>query len=83
MKNRMYYLLVLCYIAVVGIILYINGVFTGDIPDQVNLIINLVFLLIIGIIFCITAPITNLIIFVIYFMFAAIDRYFILYVHKP
>lgn len=54
MKNRMYYLLVLCYIAVVGVILYINGVFTGNIPDQVNLIINLVFLLIIGIIFCIS-----------------------------
>ena len=54
MKNRMYYLLVLCYIAVVGAILYINGVFTGNIPDQVNLIINLVFLLIIGIIFCIS-----------------------------
>ena len=54
MKNRMYYLLVLCYIAVVGIILYINGVFTGNIPDRANLIINLVFLLIIGIIFCIS-----------------------------
>jgi len=54
MKNRMYYLLVLCYIAVVGIILYINGVFTGNIPDRANLIINLVFLLIIGVIFCIS-----------------------------
>ena len=54
MKNRMYYLLVLSYIAVVGIILYINGVFTGDIPDRANLAINLTFLLIIGIIFCIS-----------------------------
>ncbi len=54
MKNRMYYLLVLCYIMVVGIILYINGVFTGNIPDRANLVINLVFLLIIGIIFCIS-----------------------------
>ena len=54
MKNRMYYLLVLCYIAVVGIILYINGVFTGNIPDRVNLVINLGFLLIIGVIFCIS-----------------------------
>ena len=54
MKNRMYYLLVLCYIAVVGIILYINGVFTGNILDRTNLIINLVFLLIIGIMFCIS-----------------------------
>ncbi len=54
MKNRVYYLLVLCYIAVVGIILYINGVFTGNIPDRANLVINLVFLLIIGVIFCIS-----------------------------
>ena len=54
MKSRMYYLLVLSYIAVVGIILYINGVFTGDIPDRANLVINLVFLLIIGVIFCIS-----------------------------
>ena len=54
MKNRMYYLLVLCYVAVVGIILYINGVFTGNIPDRANLVINLVFLLIIGVIFCIS-----------------------------
>ena len=38
---------------------------------------------VIGIIFSITAPITNLVIFVTYFMFAAIDRYFILYVYKP
>lgn len=53
MKSRMYYLLVLSYIAVVGIILYINGVFTGDIPDRANLVINLTFLLIIGVIFCI------------------------------
>ena len=54
MKNRMYYLLVLCYVAVVGIILYINGVFTGNIPDRANMVINLVFLLIIGVIFCIS-----------------------------
>ena len=54
MKSRLYYLLVLCYIAVVGIILYVNGVFTGNIPDRANLVINLTFLLIIGVIFCIS-----------------------------
>lgn len=54
MKNRLYYLLVLSYVMVVGIILYINGVFTGDIPDRANLVINLVFLLIIGVIFAIS-----------------------------
>ena len=41
MKNRLYYLLILFYIIVVGIILYINGVFTGNIPDKMNLVINL------------------------------------------
>ncbi len=51
MKNRLYYLLVLCYVIVVGVILYINGVFTGNIPDRANLVINLLFLLIIGVIF--------------------------------
>jgi len=54
MKNRLYYFLILAYIMVVGIILYINGVFTGEIPDRANLVINLVFLLIIGIIFAIS-----------------------------
>ena len=54
MKSRLYYLLVLCYIAVVGIILYVNGVFSGNIPDRANLVINLTFLLIIGVIFCIS-----------------------------
>lgn len=54
MKSRLYYLLVLCYIFVVGIILYVNGVFTGNIPDRANLVINLTFLLIIGVIFCIS-----------------------------
>lgn len=54
MKSRLYYLLVLSYIFVVGIILYVNGVFTGNIPDRANLVINLTFLLIIGVIFCIS-----------------------------
>ena len=54
MKNRLYYLLILSYIIVVVIILYINGVFSGNIPDRANLVINLVFLLIIGIIFAIS-----------------------------
>jgi len=54
MKSKLYYLLVLSYICVVGMILYINGVFTGKIEDRVNLIINLIFLLVIGIMFCIS-----------------------------
>ena len=54
MKSKLYYLLVLSYICVVGMILYINGIFTGKIEDRVNLIINLIFLLVIGIMFCIS-----------------------------
>lgn len=38
---------------------------------------------VIGLIFSVSAPVTNIIIFVTYWMFAAIDRYFILYVNMP
>lgn len=51
MKNKLYYFLILFYLFMVGIILYINGVFTGDITSLSNLLINLVFLLVIGILF--------------------------------
>ena len=43
------------YAAMVAVILYINGVFTGEIGSPGNLIINGVFLLIIGILFLISA----------------------------
>lgn len=54
MKNKLYFLLVPIYVAVFAVILYINGVFTGNITDMSNLIINVVFLLIIGVIFAIS-----------------------------
>ncbi len=54
MKNRLYFLLVPVYVAVFAVILYINGVFTGNVADMPNLIINVVFLLIIGVIFAIS-----------------------------
>lgn len=54
MKNKLFYVLFLVYIAMVAFILYINGVFTGEITSLSNLIINGVFLLIIGILFLIS-----------------------------
>ena len=55
MKNRLFYILFVIYAVMVAIILYINGVFTGEIGSLSNLIINGVFLLIIGILFLISA----------------------------
>lgn len=55
MKNKLYYWLFVCYVAVVGFILYINGVFTGEISSLENVIINIGILLIIGILFVISA----------------------------
>lgn len=54
MKNKLYYLLVLVYIFVVGFVLLVNGVFTGDVSSVSNLVINLIFLLLIGILFFIS-----------------------------
>lgn len=54
MKNRLYFLLIPVYVAVFAVILYINGVFTGNVTDMPNLIINVGFLLIIGVIFAIS-----------------------------
>lgn len=54
MKNRMYYLLFPVYLFVVGFVLIINGVFTGQVTSISNLVINLTFLLLIGILFLIS-----------------------------
>lgn len=54
MKNRMYYLLLPVYLFVVGFVLIVNGVFTGQIMSVSNLVINLMFLLLIGILFLIS-----------------------------
>ncbi|MDE6924522.1 MAG: MotA/TolQ/ExbB proton channel family protein [Acetatifactor sp.] len=54
MKNRMYYLLIPVYLFVVGFVLIINGVFTGQVTSVSNLVINLTFLLLIGILFLIS-----------------------------
>lgn len=55
MKNKLYYVLFLLYVLMVVFILYINGVFTGEVTSVSNLLINLGFLLVIGIMFVISA----------------------------
>lgn len=54
MKKRLYFLLIPIYAAVFAVILHINGVFTGKITDMPNLIINVGFLIIIGVVFAIS-----------------------------
>ncbi len=55
MKSKLFYLLFVVYIAVVIIILKINGVFSGQVTDVTNLIINIGFLVIIGIMFMVSS----------------------------
>lgn len=55
MKNKLYYILFLLYVLMVVFILYINGVFTGEVTSISNLLINLSFLLVIGVMFVISA----------------------------
>lgn len=54
MKSKLYYILAVLYILMFGFILYINGLFTGGIPSLSNLVINVAFLVIIGILFLIS-----------------------------
>ncbi|MDE6620145.1 MAG: MotA/TolQ/ExbB proton channel family protein [Lachnospiraceae bacterium] len=55
MKRKLYYVLFLLYVIVVAFVLYLNGVFTGEWDSSVNLVINIGFLIIIGILFVISA----------------------------
>ena len=55
MKNKLYYFLFAMYIGMVILILSINGVFSGQVADTGNLIINVSFLVIIGILFMISS----------------------------
>lgn len=54
MKNRLYYGLLIVYFAMAAFVMYINGVFTGEITSPGNLMINGVFLGIIGILFAVS-----------------------------
>ena len=54
MKNKLYYFLFLFYAAVTAVVLYVNGVFTGEESSLVNLTINIGFLIIIGVLFLVS-----------------------------
>lgn len=55
MKSKLYYVLYFLYAVVVAFVLYLNGVFTGEWSSYTNLIINIVFMIIIGILFIISS----------------------------
>lgn len=55
MKSRLFYGLFIVYAVMVAFILYINGVFTGEVESESNLIINGIFLGIIGVLFVMSA----------------------------
>lgn len=54
MKNKLYYVLSPLYLIMAVFILYINGVFTGNVLSWSNVMINILFLLVIGILFVIS-----------------------------
>ena len=54
MKNKLYYFLFLFYAVVTAVVLYVNGVFTGEESSLVNLTINIGFLIIIGVLFLVS-----------------------------
>jgi len=55
MKKKLYYLLFPLYAMMLVFILYINGAFTGEVTSVINLLINVGFLLVIGVMFVISA----------------------------
>ncbi|MDE7016832.1 MAG: MotA/TolQ/ExbB proton channel family protein [Lachnospiraceae bacterium] len=55
MKSKLYYVLYFLYAVVVAFVLYLNGVFSGEEISIVNLTINIVFLIVIGILFLISS----------------------------
>ena len=52
-RNKLYYILFVLYILATAFVLYVNGIFTGNVASFLNLAINGVFLLVIGILFVI------------------------------
>ena len=54
MKSKLYYVLFFLYALVVAFVFYLNGVFTGEEISVVNLLINLGFLVIIGLLFLVS-----------------------------
>lgn len=51
MRNKWYFLLILVYVITFGFILGVNGVFDGNVVLTSNLVINVAFLVIIGVLF--------------------------------
>jgi len=54
MKNKLFYGLFFVYAVMFAFVLYINGVFTGNVESVSNMLINVVFLVIIGVMFVIS-----------------------------
>lgn len=54
MKNRLYFILFFVYVIVGAVVFYVNGVFSGEVSNMMNLLINGGFLLIIGVLFVIS-----------------------------
>ena len=54
MKSRLYFVLFIAYFAMVAFVMYVNGVFTGEVTSFSNLMINGIFLGIIGVLFIIS-----------------------------
>ncbi len=54
MRNKLFYGLFPVYAVMVALVFYINGAFTGEVESMSNLVINGVFLLIIGVLFVIS-----------------------------
>lgn len=54
MKSRLHFLLFPLYIVAVFFVLYVNGVFSGQISSMGNLVINIAFLTVIGVLFLIS-----------------------------
>lgn len=55
MKNKLFYVLFLVYAAMLAFVLYANGVFSGEVESFSNLVINGVFLAVIGVLFLVSA----------------------------
>lgn len=54
MKSRLYFVLFITYFAMVAFVMYVNGVFTGEVTSFSNLMINGIFLGIIGVLFIVS-----------------------------
>lgn len=55
MKNKLFYGLFMVYAVMTAFVLYANGVFTGNVESLSNMVINVVFLIIIGVLFLLSS----------------------------